>query len=158
MQDPATSRTSRRRLTITIIFCGALLLQGIYAFVVRPEPYPAVRMPAFMQAAASDGTFPTTVATIEFSYADGSTVHPEVSELLNDFRYSVTRSSFDYMFKPPASHVDADVLDWLRVRAMQLGNGAEPTSVTFTWRKTAVDLRTAEYLDGGATESTELEL
>lgn len=153
-----TAKLSKRALVL-VAFVGALVVQAGASFIIEPEPYPAVRMPSFGSAPNKAGIFPTVAATAKITFTDGTTLEPHVSELMNDFRFSAARYSFDYMFKPTSSvEPDQEVLDWLAGEARELGGGREPDRIDMCWRKNDLDIRTGTYSRVGECESTVIKL
>lgn len=154
----SSSQLSKRGL-LTIAFVGALVVQAGVSFALEDEPYPGIRMPAFGSAPNRAGMFPTVVATAKITYADGTTLEPHVTELMNDFRFSSARYSFDYMFKPDSTvEPDSEVLAWLSAGARELGDGKEPERIDLCWTKTDLDIRSASYENASECESTVIDL
>lgn len=149
---------SRRRLLFLAAFGVFVAVQGFYSFELSPEPYPSIRMPSFGVAPDTEGHFRSRVLTISIRYEDGSVVFPMASELMQDFRFSAARPSLDYMFLGEEARVDDQVLRWLRKQGTRLGNGSEPTVITFSVRATSVDIRTAKYLPGGEIQERQIRL
>lgn len=148
-----------KRAAITVAFIGALVVQAGVSFALEQEPYPGIRMPSFGSAPNRAGMFPTVVATTKITYADGSMLEPHVTELMNDFRFSSARYSFDYMFKPGSTvEPGPEVLTWLSAEARELGGGKEPKRIDMCWTKTDLDIRTASYENAGECELTVINL
>ncbi|ELT45959.1 hypothetical protein [Arthrobacter nitrophenolicus] len=155
MSSPKLSR----RALITIAFIGALVVQAGVSFASEDEPYPGIRMPSFGSAPNQAGLFPTVAVSATITYADGTTLEPHVTELMNDFRFSSARYSFDYMFKPGSTVTpDSEVLAWLSNEARELGGGKKPERIDLCWRKTDLDIRTATYSNAAACESRVIDL
>lgn len=153
-----TSKLSRRAL-ITVAFLSALVVQAGVSFVVEPEPYPAVKMPAFGDAPKPSGLFRTSVASITITYKDGSTLTPPVSELFDDFRFSSARYSLDYVFKPDSGRTaDAEVIEWLTRNARDLASGKDPQHIDMCWKVADLNIRSAEYENVSPCTTARIEL
>jgi hypothetical protein len=153
----------RRRLAVLAAVVAVLCAQGVYSFVVTPEPYPTVRMPGFGGGPTADGLFATTEVEITIGYADGSTVRPHVDELMAGIRDTARRKSLDSAFRPVDGAAgraidDPEVVAWLRAQAERLGDGDVPRFVEMCWRDGAVDARTGRYVDQEPCDVTRIEL
>ncbi|WP_285240045.1 hypothetical protein [Pseudarthrobacter sp. MEB009] len=149
---PAT-KLAKRRLSALAVFGALLLGQGVYSFAVEPEPYPTVRMPSFGAAPTRAGLFASRMAYVKVTYADGSTVNPRVSEIMDGVRFSAARPTLNYVFKP-GKPVDDDTRLWLAARAKAVGGGSEPTSVEVCWQDAAVDVHDARVVNAKPCETT----
>lgn len=140
--------------TITVA-CFAVLLvaQGYYSFAVKPEPYPTIRMPNFGTAAAADGTFVITIARAEVVSGDGSVQSISPTELMEEFRFSTARPSYDYLFNSAdPGQVTEPVRSWLRGRIEALGKGSDPVEMRMCWQRSAI--RIADASPASATPCT----
>lgn len=149
---PAT-KLAKRRLMALAVFGGLLLSQGVYSFAVEPEPYPAVRMPSFGASPTRAGLFPGRMAYVKVTYADGSTVNPRISEIMDGVRFSAARPTLNYVFKPGKA-VDDQTRLWLKTRAKAVGDGSEPTAVEVCWQDAAVDVHNAQVVGAKPCETT----
>lgn len=154
---PETMRAESRRnedgpqrpwRTMTVAAFAALLVaQGYLSFSVKPEPYPSIRMPNFGTAAAEDGTFEISVARAEVVDEDGSVQQISPADLMNEFRFSTARPSYDYLFlKADPSVVTPEVEDWLRNRLRVLVPDREPAELRMCWRQTVVSVSDASVV------------
>lgn len=156
--------TGSRRVVILTALALALVGQGAGAFLIRPEPYPTVKLPAFGRAATSTGLFPARTLDITIGYVDGSVRHPDVVELMGRFRFSAARTSAEHVFGPesnrgPVRPVDeADVRAWLADRARVIGHGAAPAYAEFCFRDGQLEISTARYVRRGGCETTRVPL
>lgn len=150
------------RLVIVVALAAFLVAQAAIATLAPREPFPAVVMPGFGSSAPTEGPFRATLLDIEITFDDGSTLEPTFAELMSDFRFSSARPSIDYMFhpknNPDASDPPTAVVTWLKHETERLGDGKNATSISFCWRPTDIDLRTAEAVPGGPCISTEVAL
>lgn len=160
----ATSRRSRlTKSSITlIVLISVLAAQGLISFVVRPEPYPAIRMPSFGDAPTADGKFANTALDIVVLERDGQETNLSAQQAVGDARFSSARPILDKAFKPledgasnPNSK-DPIVLGWFKDNLEHIG--LSPKSVSLCWRTREVDIVDAEYRYTGKPECTEVDL
>lgn len=133
---------SRRpwRTVLVCSFAALLALQGYLSFIVHPEPYPSIRMPSFGVAAASDKTFGVTFASAEATARDGTTRPISIPQLMEEFRYSTARPSYDYLFlSADPSSITPSVKNWLRDR-IETTTGIEPTELRMCWQKNLISV------------------
>lgn len=162
--SPVVETRNNRRLIAVAAFGAVLLAQGIYSFGVSPEPYPTIRMPSFGAVPSADGEFVSTGLEITVHYTDGTTVNPNPVDLARDIRYSSARNSLDYAFRPNKAGEenkrasDPELVDWLRDRSVQIGNGSTPDSIEFCWRKTIVNITDGSAVSPGECDTTRVDL
>lgn len=134
-----------------------LAVQGVVDFRSGTEAFPTVSMPSFEGAPDRSGHRTVTKLTIEVEYADGSTATPDTETLFEPFHYSSARFSIDHLLKsdPP---LEAETVDWLREQCLRVGDGAEPTSVSFTWQDYDLDVVRGEGVSVGDAIVTEVAL
>lgn len=153
----------RRELIIVVVVAVALILQGLYSFSTRPEPYPTVRMPGFGDAPKSSGKFANNGVEISVVLANGAVLHPSPDELAGDVRYSSARPTLDYVFRPKANGErnpkadDPEVIAWLSSRVAEL-SPVPAREVLFCWRKRVVDISDASAELVGPCESENVAL
>jgi hypothetical protein len=119
-------------------------------------------MPGFGTAPNREGIFTMNQETISLGYSDGHVVDVTAQDLMSDFRYSSARPSVNYMFKPKKDgtppDVDENVVDWLRLRAQDLGDGSMPQYIEFSWQPIKVDVRDVGITSDGDPQITRIEL
>jgi hypothetical protein len=127
------------RLIVVVAFALLLIGQGYLSFAIRPEPYPSIRMPSFGPAAKDDGTVGVTFAHVEAIGSNGSVRQIPVVELMDDFRFSTARPSFDYIFRDSEpSRIPPSVKSWLRERLDKIDSGIDATAVRICWQVSRV--------------------
>lgn len=141
-------RSQRPWRTMTVAaFAALLVVQGYFSFTVKPEPYPSIRMPNFGTAAAEDGTFEISVARAEVVNEDGTVQQLSPTDLMNEFRFSTARPSYDYLFlKSDPSGVTPEVQEWLRNRLRVLTPDRDPVELRMCWRQTVVSVSDASVV------------
>ncbi|WP_157575876.1 hypothetical protein [Mycobacterium sp. GA-2829] len=71
--------------------------------------------------------------------SDGSIRQIPVAELMDDFRFSTARPSFDYVFRDSEpSHISPSVKSWLRERIGEIDSGIDATAVRICWQASKV--------------------
>lgn len=161
MSDEKTPRSKALPWrTITVAFFGLLLVfQGFLSFVVVPEPYPAIRMPQFGRAAASDGTLQVSIIRAEVVNQDGSILRVSPGDLMSDFRASSAGPSFDYLFSPGKSErITPAVKQWLTDKISEVDGGKTPTELRICFRASRVSAVDATILSQKPCEWTVIEL
>lgn len=96
-------------------------------------------MPSFGPAAKDDGTVGVTFAHVEAIGSNGSIRQISVVELMDDFRFSTARPSFDYVFRDSEpSHISASVRTWLRERIDEIDSRIDATAIRICWQASRV--------------------
>lgn len=137
-----------RQLIFVLILGVLLMLQGLYSFATRPEPYPTIRMPSFGDSPTPSGKFANDGIEISVVLVDGAVLHPSPDELAADVRYSSARETLDHAFRPKGSGErnpradDPEVVSWLASRVTEL-SPTPAQEVRFCWRKRVVDISDA---------------
>lgn len=143
-------RTSSRipwRVALVTAFAALLVVQGYLSFAVKPEPYPSIRMPNFGTAAAPDDTYDITVAQAEVVDADGSVRPLSPTQLMDQFRFSTARPSYDYLFRTAdATTLTGPVRSWLRERIELIDGAGDPVAVRMCWRRSTISLADASVV------------
>ena len=135
------------RSCTVVVFAILLVVQGYFSFVIKPEPYPSIRMPNFGFAAAEDGTFEISMARAEVLTSDGSLQSLSPAELMAEFRFSTARPSYDYLFLSDQSPgVTPAVKNWLRERIKQLGMPGSPVEIRMCWHRPSVSVKDASIV------------
>jgi hypothetical protein len=141
-----TSKKDERCATVKIIGVATLMLvlasQGILDFRSDTEAFPTVSMPSFEGAPDTTGHRTVEKLTIVARYADGTAREADAETLFEQFHYSSARFSIDHLLKNDPI-LDAGTIGWLRRQVARVGDGAEPTSVTFTWQDFDLDITSA---------------
>jgi len=135
------------RLTVVCVFAVILVAQGFFSFVIKPEPYPSIRMPNFGTAASSDGTFDVPLARAEVVNEDGSVEAISPTALMAEFRFSTARPSYDYLFqRSEPSKITPEVRRWLRERIADIAADTHPAELRMCWQKSSVSLSDASVV------------
>lgn len=146
------------RTVLVGAFLLALILQGFVSFAVRPEPYPAIRMPSFGLAATAEGTYEVTFVSAIARFADGSTEKVTPSAIMEPFRFSTARPSWDYLFGPRSDlEPGASALAWLSDRVEEL-TGRRAAELAMCWRTADVSIVDAAVRDEKPCEWKRFEL
>ncbi len=155
---PPRVTTIRQRLRAASVgvFLGALVLQGAMAFVVHPQPYPAVRMPAFASAPNADGRFPSSELSVTIGFADGSERRVEPALITGDVRHSQILSMLSHAFRGEVgSDLDPELLAWLQERVAVV-DPRPATDLTFCWRSRLVDVASEAVVSSGPCDLTRI--
>ncbi|WP_152609254.1 hypothetical protein [Kocuria rosea] len=148
-----------RNLLVVGIFSFFLMGQLGGSLALNSEPYPLVRMPGFGDAPDKDGKFPVEIASVSLTYDDGTTIHPHVAEFMNNFRYSSSVYSFNYMFKDnDNAMIDDEVTSWMYDTAKKLHPESKPTYIDVCWFKAEVNIKSAEYENKTACDGQRINL
>jgi hypothetical protein len=128
-------------LVVVAAFALLLVAQGYLSFAAKHEPYPTVRMPSFGPAASRDGVVRLTFARLEATGQDGSTRVIAVSALMDEFRFSAARPSYDHLFQGvDPSKLSPRVLAWLRERIEFLTRDFRPVEARLCWQPSEVSV------------------
>lgn len=130
------------RLVTVTVFGALLVVQGFFSFIILPEPYPTIRMPGFGLAATTDGTLPVVIAHAEAIDENGSVQAISPTSLMNQFRFSTARPSYDYLFGTTSNPalITPEVKEWLRNRIEVVSGGTRAVEVRMCWQKTDVSV------------------
>jgi hypothetical protein len=129
------------RTIIVATFALFLVVQGYFSFAIKPEPYPSIRMPNFGTAAAKDGTYIVPLARVDIVNQDGSIQPVSATEIMEGFRFSTARPSYDYMFlSSDPSKIPPSVKVWLRERIHEINADSRPVELKMCWQKSAVSV------------------
>jgi hypothetical protein len=140
-RQPAAGEKAPWHVIVVSVFALLLIGQGVVSFLVKPEPYPTIRMPNFGLAPTRDGRMRVTFARLEAVGADGTTRTIDASEVMSTFRFSAARPSYDHLFR----HADPSTLSppvkaWLRERIEAVNQGSRPTEVRMCWQQSDVSV------------------
>jgi hypothetical protein len=146
-RPPAARDEPPWHVVVVGFFTLLLLTQGGISFLVRPEPYPTIRMPGFGYAPTRDGRVQVSFARLEAVDAGGATRTVAVSDVMRTFRFSAARPSFDYLFRDAdPSRLSPAGRAWLRARIETLTDGFHPTQVRMCWQKSDVSVADASTM------------
>ncbi|WP_382307699.1 hypothetical protein [Herbiconiux sp. UC225_62] len=156
---PTVSRRSRLRLLVVVLFAIFLAAQGALSFVTKPEPYPSIRMPGFGTSPSSDGLFSTSQTLITIRYDDGTATTPAIEELMHGVRFSVAGPAFNHVFPAAGSGQISDAVRvWLREKAFELGDGAQPMTLEICRISAHVNVQTGQIVDQTPCANTKVAL
>jgi hypothetical protein len=129
------------RILVVLVFAGLLLIQGVFSFAIEPEPYPAIRMPAFGITADNHGNFDMRISRAEVVNEDGSIQPVQTMELMDEFSYDMARPSYDYLFlTSPPSSITPTVKAWLRRRIQDVHGSSRPAELRMCWQEIAISV------------------